>query len=63
MAEHYEELPDGMGFPTDDDMRQWQLLFATAVPSEHGAELIGFKISKGHIVGICRDKARNANRT
>ncbi|WP_367785113.1 hypothetical protein [Mesorhizobium marinum] len=31
VALHYEELPEGMGFPNADDMRQWQLLFEKAV--------------------------------
>lgn len=64
MAVHYEELPEGMGFPNPDDMRQWQLLFEKAVTGGNRSELIGFKLSKGHVVGICRYKDdRNAGRT
>lgn len=63
MALHYDELPDGMGFPTADDMRQWQQLFEKAVPSGNRSELVGFKLVKGHIVGICRYKGeKNADR-
>jgi len=64
MALHYEELPQGMGFPNADDMRQWQRLFEKAVAGGNRAELVGFKLVKGHVVGICRYKGeKNANRT
>ena len=62
MVEYYEELPAGMGFPTADDMRQWQLLFEKAVPGGNSAELIGFKFADGHLFGVCRGKGGSNRR-
>lgn len=64
MVDHYEELPDGMGFPTIADVRQWQVLFEKAVPGGNDAELIGFKFADAHVLGICRNKdGSDANRS
>lgn len=64
MAEHLEELPEGVGFPTADDIRRWQQLFDKSVPGGNSAELIGFKFADGHLFGVCQIKDDpNADRT
>ena len=57
MAEHYEELPKGKGFPTTGDMARWQKAFDDLVPGGNAGELIGFRVADtGEVMGICRLK-------
>lgn len=58
MAEHFEELPIGKGFPTADDMRRWQKTFDELIPGGNAGELVGFRIADtGELMGVCRLKA------
>ena len=60
MAEHYEELPAGKGFPTPEDMERWQIAFDELIPGGNASELIGFmRTDDGHLMGICRLKCES----
>ena len=57
MVEHYEQLPEGRGFPTPGDMARWQKTFDDLVPGGNAGNLIGFRVADtGEIMGICRLK-------
>jgi hypothetical protein len=57
MAEHLEEIPEGRGFPTLDDIKRWQAAFDALVPGGNNSELLGFRIvDTGELMAICRFK-------
>jgi hypothetical protein len=59
MAEYLEDVPEGRGFPTLDDMKRWQAAFAAMLPGGNASELVGFRIvDTGELMAICRLKGK-----
>ena len=59
MVEHYEQLPEGKGFPTPEDMARWRKAFDDLVPGGNAGELIGLRVADtGEVMGICRLKGK-----